>query len=415
LQDKEDIRGNNIIVCGRKGVCTMKLIAMAFIFVLVFAASSQATVDLNNGFWQNHARTNSVGMAIRSPATTCKDTDGGKEYTLPGSISGTNDETPYLKNDGCSSLYPGQLTEFYCENNKPKSVKYFCRDLGEGYTCESNKCNPSQAPSTPNPSSPPSAVQYASESASDFDGDGCITSVDELIFSKAFQVGAVSGNMYCARKGQVVVRRCPDINQDGKVDVVDLSFLGDALNKCTGIAGFNSKADFNNDGCVNDVDKEIFSVPFAHNGDPRTSVYCYGDGQGRYACPDINQDGAVNTIDMTYFSNNKGKCSHPITPAVNWQPTIITTPSSSGTPSSTVVVDANGWTSCVSKANGLTCSDICRSIGKTFKTTCTTSRGYANFGIQTFMGQGCGLQGDGQFKDAGHLLDNQKKWKCCCG
>jgi hypothetical protein len=43
---------------------------------------------------------------------------------------------------------------------------------------------------------------------------------------------------------------CPDINEDGEVNVLDLQRLAWSFGKCAGEADYNPDADLNGDGCV---------------------------------------------------------------------------------------------------------------------------------------------------------------------
>jgi hypothetical protein len=50
-----------------------------------------------------------------------------------------------------------------------------------------------------------------------------------------------------------------DFNNDGKVDMDDLSVISNIWKKCSGDEGFNSDVDFDRDGCVSGIDMYCFS------------------------------------------------------------------------------------------------------------------------------------------------------------
>ena len=53
--------------------------------------------------------------------------------------------------------------------------------------------------------------------------------------------------------------KCPDLNNDGKVDMEDFGYLANSSNsygKCEGDSNYNSNSDLNNDGCVDSQDKQ---------------------------------------------------------------------------------------------------------------------------------------------------------------
>jgi hypothetical protein len=59
-----------------------------------------------------------------------------------------------------------------------------------------------------------------------------------------------------------------DINNDNKVNILDLGLLADSFGKSQGQTGFNPDADLNCDGKVNIVDLGVLADFFGKNGDP---------------------------------------------------------------------------------------------------------------------------------------------------
>jgi len=66
-------------------------------------------------------------------ATACKDSDGGKNYGLKGTVTkGTNKVTDYCLADG------KRIIEYYCANTTISSVTYDCRNVGK--VCSNGAC-----------------------------------------------------------------------------------------------------------------------------------------------------------------------------------------------------------------------------------------------------------------------------------
>jgi hypothetical protein len=63
--------------------------------------------------------------------------------------------------------------------------------------------------------------------------------------------------------------KCPDINDDGKVDILDIFFVSDKLNAWKGDARYDAKADVNGDDLINNVDLNYVSK---YNGKKTTEI-----------------------------------------------------------------------------------------------------------------------------------------------
>jgi len=68
-------------------------------------------------------------------ANTCFDTDGGKNYTIAGSVYGINNNNYYNYSDSC--IGSTRVLEWYCSGTDPLSINISC---GYGYTCSVNRC-----------------------------------------------------------------------------------------------------------------------------------------------------------------------------------------------------------------------------------------------------------------------------------
>jgi PKD repeat protein len=129
-----------------------------------------------------------VSGVCTAPTTTslCTDTDGGRDYTTQGTISGgllypTNNPIISLT-DNCDEDPLGRLIEYYCSSTNSMigySYAYDCSNLGTDYICADGACVSSttanQAPvagclvSSSGQVGIP--ITYSGESSSDADGD----------------------------------------------------------------------------------------------------------------------------------------------------------------------------------------------------------------------------------------------------
>ncbi len=105
----------------------------------------------------------------------------------------------------------------------------------------------------------------------DYDQDGCVDKVDYEII-KFYWNTQDEANYYCSH--ETGTRRCPDINQDNEFDTRDLVMLAGSYRKCLGDEGFNEAADFDDDKCVSDVDKEILAKHIFQPLWRQVSPYC---------------------------------------------------------------------------------------------------------------------------------------------
>jgi len=58
---------------------------------------------------------------------------------------------------------------------------------------------------------------------------------------------------------------CPDIDRSGKLDVKDFYVISRAMNTCKGNSSYNSRADFDGDGCITDTDYNFFTKYYGKN------------------------------------------------------------------------------------------------------------------------------------------------------
>ena len=96
----------------------------------------------------------------------------------------------------------------------------------------------------------------------DLDNDGCVTQKDLDIVTQAF-----GQNTTCAK-----LNRCPDLNRDNKIDVLDAVIIDQSFYRCRGEKGYKGKADITRDKCVDNGDSVAFAQVFG--ADPATIEPC---------------------------------------------------------------------------------------------------------------------------------------------
>ncbi|MBS3172120.1 hypothetical protein J4438_00890 [Candidatus Woesearchaeota archaeon] len=93
---------------------------------------------------------------------------------------------------------------------------------------------------------------------------------------------------------------CTDFNNDGSLSLSDIGIFSNIFSN----KDFNSRADFNSDNVLNDIDKKCFDKLFYEKkvvSCSSESIYCGCNG----GCADLNGDGSVSLTDVGLFSNIK--------------------------------------------------------------------------------------------------------------
>ncbi|MBU1976247.1 MAG: hypothetical protein KKG59_07635 [Nanoarchaeota archaeon] len=72
------------------------------------------------------------------------------------------------------------------------------------------------------------------------------------------------------------------------------------------------------------------------------------------------------------------------------------------------------WTECMDSSAGDDCNEVCSSQGKMFSNSCTTSKGFRNWGVEAWKDQNCQGEGVGQSRHGDLTLVSSVNWKCCC-
>ena len=108
--------------------------------------------------------------------------------------------------------------------------------------------------------------------------------------------------------------KCPDLNGDGTVDILDAIITSNTVGKCSGTSGYDARGDVNGDNCVTSVDQN-FIAKYA-NQTISNITQCKAvtptpptTPEPEYKCPDLNGDGTVDILDAIITSNSFGKCS----------------------------------------------------------------------------------------------------------
>jgi hypothetical protein len=142
------------------------------------------------------------------------------------------------------------------------------------------------------------------DSRGDFDGDGCITSTDSNYLQKYFGK-KIEDITQC--KGVITLKpeseyKCPDVNRDGVVDVVDMQLVKVGLDTCKGDLKYEEKEDFDGNGCITSTDYDFVKKYVGKL--TGTITQCTGivivptKPESEYKCPDVNRDGVVDVVDM---------------------------------------------------------------------------------------------------------------------
>ena len=141
-------------------------------------------------------------------APTCIDTDGGKTYYTQGSTGSSILGNPNV--DSCDSTDASgkKLIEYYCENNVIKNTAYTCSNRCSNGKCifveaNQNTCN--------------------KNACGDVDSSGTLTNVDKEIIDGILQSPEWWTN------DPFRYNRCYDLNNDGRISVLDSSIAERAL------------------------------------------------------------------------------------------------------------------------------------------------------------------------------------------
>jgi len=110
--------------------------------------------------------------------------------------------------------------------------------------------------------------------------------------------------------------KCPDINEDGKVDIFDITLISNILDTCEGDSEYLALADINGDGCITNYDLNYVNQYY---GKKTEEIYpqCVSTPpekipeetpEEEYSCPDLNLDGSVDVYDTVIITLNFNSC-----------------------------------------------------------------------------------------------------------
>ena len=105
--------------------------------------------------------------------------------------------------------------------------------------------------------------------------------------------------------------KCPDINGDGKVDILDVTIISGKIGACTGSANFDARGDVDGDNCLTNTDLNFVQKYYGKKSTEITQ--CKGviippKPESDYKCPDVNGDGVVNISNITLISGRLNLC-----------------------------------------------------------------------------------------------------------
>ena len=103
--------------------------------------------------------------------------------------------------------------------------------------------------------------------------------------------------------------KCPDLNGDGTVNILDTIVISNTINKCSGDSGYNSKGDVDGNNCVTTIDQNFIQKYIDKKAiDIAQCKTTPTKPESEYKCPDLNGDGKVNILDSIITSGSFGKC-----------------------------------------------------------------------------------------------------------
>ena len=109
--------------------------------------------------------------------------------------------------------------------------------------------------------------------------------------------------------------RCPDLNKDGTVNVLDLIIVSGAKDTCKGDTAYDMRGDVDGDNCITNTDLAFLQKYLGKT--TGTISQCAGTivtppttttPETSYLCPDLNKDGTVNVLDLIIVSGVKDTC-----------------------------------------------------------------------------------------------------------
>jgi hypothetical protein len=149
------------------------------------------------------------------------------------------------------------------------------------------------------------------DSRGDVDGDNCLTSIDLNFVSKYFGKRTEEITQ-CPKKPAKLESeyKCPDLNSDGIVNILDITIVSKGYNTCQGEINYDSRGDVDGDNCLTSIDLNFVSKYFGKKIGEITQckILVPPKPESEYKCPDLNGDGIVDIIDTAIISKNINKC-----------------------------------------------------------------------------------------------------------
>ena len=246
-------------------------------------------------------------MIISAGLNTCK---GNNKYDARGDVNGdnclTNTDLNYVqkyfgKNTAdITQCQPGQVIQptvsdanYKCPDiNGDKTVNLqdtMTVSLGYG-TCSGN-------------------AKY--DARGDVNGDNCIDDTDLNYVQKYY--GKKAGDVTQCQAALEASYKCPDINGDGTINLLDVTAVSFNLGACLGDAKYDTRGDVDGDNCLTSTDSNFINKNYGKNtaGIPQcqsTQVIQPTVSEANYKCPDINGDKTVNLQDTMTVSLGYGTC-----------------------------------------------------------------------------------------------------------
>ena len=239
----------------------------------------------------------------------------GKKLTEIGQCGGV----PVLSIEAISAQIVAIQREIAALQNQVATLPYKCPDLNNDGSIDILDV----AMISVNFNACTGNVKYSA--AADVNGDGCLNNTDLNYIQKHFGKKSTEVTQCPIPITPIIPPiipvpdtnyKCPDLNNDGSIDILDVAMISTNFNACTGNVKYNSSADVNGDGCLNNTDlnyiqkyfgkklAEVTQCPISPITPPIVPV-----PNTNYKCPDLNNDGSIDILDVAMISVNFNACT----------------------------------------------------------------------------------------------------------
>jgi hypothetical protein len=215
----------------------------------------------------------------------CTESDGGKNYLLKGTCQ-DNIISSLINTDFCNGL--NDIQEYWCDqdHNWCAAIAGSCSSLvGPGYICKEGACTlaadsfalsvSKSGTSSGTVTSNPAGINCGNICSAYYSSGTLVTLTATPAAGSTFTgwSGVCSGNnptcvvnvnqaytptaTFNTTASLESTYKCPDINNDGIVDIFDAIITSNSINKCSGTSGYDARADVDGNNCVTSIDQNF--------------------------------------------------------------------------------------------------------------------------------------------------------------